>query len=452
MCGEDVRHLVVGQAGEVVDGAGEVSCKHSAAGDSFLHDVSKDFYSSPSTPVADWDPKAGMFNRQLSYGSTEDDAPVNSITLTSAENSDVDDENPFLHFGLHRRPEPLVSAPRHFRPACLDLEEDQARDEDNEDNDGMRETTQARRSPNVATPQTSKSHVDMWSMAEETLIFFDWDDTLCPTTYIWTDPRLKWNEVAPCFADPSLPTYPSTPSDADPSTPNDKALSGSFSSQASLDKSMLDRLEEHQGAVIALLRIAVAVGTVVIITMAEDGFVETSCRNFMPKVWDILSELHIEVTYARTSLSSRFVRKAREEENDLTKVLKTRAMSKMIKKFYGHGRDGSKSRNRSWKNVISIGDSSAERSALQDVILRKEQRDSRGVPKECRCKVVKLITEPSLERLTAQLQALVNWIATIAGQDGDIDIDFGDLIEDLEEDSPSPGQPWRTPEEGIAVR
>lgn len=272
------------------------------------------------------------------------------------------------------------------------------------------------------TPLTSKSHIDQWDTAHETLIFFDWDDTLCPTTYIWEDSRLKWNEVAACFADSSIPGH--APLEIPPST------------QAKVpEKTMLELFEEHQSAVIALLRLAATLGKVVILTLAEVDWVETSCRNFMPKVLDALEELKIEVVYARKSLSNRFIKRAHEEENDLTKVLKTRAMSRIVKQFYGTNSKTS----RSWKNVISIGDSSAERSALQDVVLRREQRDSHGEPKECRCKVIKLISEPSVERLIAQVQVLSTWILTIVSQDGDLDIDFEDFDED-DVESPTRGR------------
>lgn len=310
----------------------------------------------------------------------------------------------------------------------------------------------------MTTPLTSKSHIDQWDTADETLIFFDWDDTLCPTTYIWEDSRLKWNEVAPCFADPSVPGHPpdlaaTSPTKAQPSDVNSekvpmpltpssrigetsRTISSSDVSNLSIaeisDKTMLELLEEHQSAVIALLRLATTLGKVVILTLAEVDWVETSCRNFMPRVLDLLQELDVEVVYARKSLSNRFLKRAHEEENDLTKVLKTRAMSRMIKAFYGtNGKSP-----RSWKNVLSIGDSTAERSALQDIILRRVQRDRRGEPKECRCKVIKLISEPSVERLTAQVQVLSTWILTIVAQDGDIDIDFEDFDEADDPESP----------------
>jgi hypothetical protein len=203
---------------------------------------------------------------------------------------------------------------------------------------------------------------------------------------------------------------------------------------ATEELSLLQILDEHQNAVLALLRLAVSLGQVVIVTLAQVGWVETSVKNFMPKLAGFLEENDIEVVYARQSIPSRYLRRAREEENELQKVLKTRAMSQTIKKFYSRG--SSDPAGRSWKNVISVGDSAAERLALQDVIMRRVQRDSRGAPKECRCKVVKLLLEPSCERLTAEVQVLINWLLTIVCQDDDLDIDFSDM--EMEEDPNSP--------------
>lgn len=261
------------------------------------------------------------------------------------------------------------------------------------------------------TPMTSKSHIELWDTANETVILFDWDDTLCPTTHLSDDIRQKWNEVGPCF------TKEQDDTSCEDETPTQCLLMG--------------ELEQHENTVMALLRLAVTMGQVVIVTLAEVGWVEVSCRHFMPRVKALLKELEIEVVYARKAIPTRYLMRATEEDNDLKKVLKTRAMSQVLKKFYGKGQDG-----RSWKNIISIGDSTAERLALQDVVFRREQRDSNGRPKQCRCKVVKLLDEPSVDRLTAELQVLVSWLVTIVCQDDDVDIDFSEVVGDEEPISP----------------
>jgi len=315
---------------------------------------------------------------------------------------------------------------------------------------GLEESSSPNTPSSSVTPLTSKSHIDRWREVGETMIIFDWDDTLCPTTWIWEDPRLKWNEVAPCFSNPSMPAMPSEEgkSRAREATAtaegSDEVVSASSRESATGRKepTMIELLQNHVRAVIQLLRLAASLGKVTIVTLAQVDWVTTSVRNFMPELAELLEELSIEVVYARQLLPERSIRRAQEEESDVTRVLKTKAMSRVIKKFYG---TGTKSNERSWKNVLSIGDSAAERWALQDVILGRVQRDSSGAPKECRCKVLKLLSEPSLERLTAEVQVLLSWIPTVVMHDGDIDLDFGDMM-DMDEDSPcSPVSGWGIP-------
>ncbi|CAK0820212.1 unnamed protein product, partial [Prorocentrum cordatum] len=185
-------------------------------------------------------------------------------------------------------------------------------------------------------------------------------------------------------------------------------------------------------------RLAVTLAHVVIVTLAGEGWVETSIRNFLPQLEGILEELRIEVYYCRKSVPARYMRMVHEESNDLTKVLKARTMTQVLKHIYGRTRSG---RPRHWKNVLSIGDSAAERLALQDVLWWRRQKDSRGADRECRCKVLKLIGSPSLEKLTVELQVVASWLQVLVQHNGDMDLDF----EELDEDSPvSASRPSRS--------
>lgn len=264
------------------------------------------------------------------------------------------------------------------------------------------------------TPHTSKSHVEAWQEVSETLIIFDWDDTLFPTTYVWNDPRLRWDRPAPCFG----------------------GALGAATVPAELDwpegPSMRELLEQHASTASALLRLAKTLGHVVIVTLAEEGWVEMSIRHFQPSLTGLLEDLGIEVICARSSVPPRLLRMATQEGQDLGKVLKTRAMEKVVKRFYGRGRGHNGEKPRSWKNVISIGDSPGERLAVQDVIWRKKQTDSRGVEKRCRCKAVKIASEPHLAQLTAELQVLTMWLRALVVHDDDVDLDFSELDETME--------------------
>jgi len=278
------------------------------------------------------------------------------------------------------------------------------------------------------TEKTSVSHLEQWHEAHETLIIFDWDDTLFPTSFVWQDDRLHWSVPAPCL-DPkgeasAMPHFPDRPG----------------------GPTMRDMLEQHEKTTAALLKLAASVGQVVIVTLANEGWVETSIRNFLPGLDGLLEQLGIEVVYARNSIPARFLRGFQEDEgHDLHKALKARAMERVVRRFYSKSRGRRGGQGRSWKNILSIGDSMAERLALQDVVFRRQQVDRRGIYKECRCKCVKMLDEPFLGVLTVEHQVLLSWMNALVLYDGDIDVDFSDL----DEESPlSPnGQPaWHRPQ------
>jgi len=261
---------------------------------------------------------------------------------------------------------------------------------------------------------TSRSHLDVWHEASETLLILDWDDTLFPTTYVWTDPRLRWDEPAPCFNEaPDLPAHADKPE----------------------GPTMHDLLGQHASTVAAFLRLAVTLGKVVIVTLAEEGWVDLSIKHFLPSLDGLLLDLGIEVAYCRSTVTPRLSRRANEDGYSLGKLLKTQVIARVVKEFYSAGGDDKK--EKSWKNVLSIGDSSIERLALQDVIFQRKQKDSKGDYKVCRCKVIKIISEPNLEMLIAQVQVLAMWLQKLAWHDGDVDLDFSEL-EMLPPDSPLP--------------
>jgi len=127
------------------------------------------------------------------------------------------------------------------------------------------------------------------------------------------------------------------------------------------------------------------------------------------------------------------------EGRDPSQYLKQKTISKVLRGFYRtvkrRSSDPSRPRGRSWKNVLSIGDSTAERFAVQDVVLGRVQRDRRGRWKECRCKVVKMKTEPTVEELTFQLLRLTDLLTALVQHDNDLDACLEDedaLLEKLE--------------------
>lgn len=143
---------------------------------------------------------------------------------------------------------------------------------------------------------------------KETLILFDWDDTLLPTTWIEQEGLLV-----------ATPT----------------------SEQATQLQHLAERVD-------ATLRAAKQRGKVTIITNAMHGWVEQSCSLFMPSLLHYLEEF--EVISARSSF---------EHEAQYTEW-KCMAFAEQVKTFYG----ASCTQRR---NVLSLGDALYEQRALHAV-------------------------------------------------------------------------------------
>lgn len=238
-----------------------------------------------------------------------------------------------------------------------------------------------------ATPRSAAS--ERWDMPTETLIILDWDDTLSPTSncaYMVSGEKPRENET--------------------------------------------DILPKLEAAVTKFLTVAAALGHVVIVTMADMGWVQTSANMLMPSVAQAIEELGIKVVSARASLPRRLLRSAFADARDPSQFLKTKAMKRVIKQFY---RSDRAARPRSWKNVISIGDSYAERRALQDLVIRRKQWDRHGNWQECFCKTLLLLESPSIEQHCKEIDHMKALLPALVQYDGDVDLNVepDDLETDL---------------------
>lgn len=255
---------------------------------------------------------------------------------------------------------------------------------------------------------------------EQTIILFDWDDTLCPSNWI------RENRPALSFFKPA-------PSDEKYQRP----------------------LRELQKHVEATLRLAMKMGKVIIVTNAMEPWVETSCRNFLPQLVSIV--MQIPVIYARSIFDSHTLENTRQAQvarspspgralpgmysaNGQNKLgncnarlaiqndelapqrWKEIAFEMEITGFY------SRYTHQSWKNVISIGDSIFERDAVRRVVLNRP-----NAKKKCRTKTAKLLDEPEIDELVAQVRVIHDALGLMVQYDGnlDIEIDEEDLKLDL---------------------
>merc|ERR1719401_1890427 len=93
-------------------------------------------------------------------------------------------------------------------------------------------------------------------------------------------------------------------------------------------------------------------------------------------------------------------------------------MTRCLRRFYACRSDPS------WKNIVSIGDSLTEKDALIEACFRQSQLDEYGQEKPLRCKTVKLLEDPDLTQLTAELEMLVSWLHAVVAYDGNADLDL----------------------------
>jgi hypothetical protein len=253
---------------------------------------------------------------------------------------------------------------------------------------------------------------------EQTIIIFDWDDTLCPSSWIRENKRvLSFFKPAPNIERIQRP------------------------------------LRELQANCEALLKLAMKLGTVVIVTNAMDPWVETSGRNFLPGLMPLVSQL--PVIYARSIYemqacdpsSSSGARGSQQQRGNALPGLyapngqnrlgqynmrvaqqrydemapqrwKEVAFEQEISGFY------SRYSHQSWKNVISIGDSIFEREAVRKVVLQRP-----NMKKKCRTKTLKLFDDPEIEELVHQVRVVHDVLHMMVQYDGELDIEIDE--EDL---------------------
>lgn len=194
---------------------------------------------------------------------------------------------------------------------------------------------------------------------EETVCIFDWDDTVLPSAWV-QEQGLRL--------------------DAD----------------SWLDDWQRDELQKLAIGAAKVLRSAKRLGTVVLVTNAERGWIELSCDKFLPALYPSLENL--KLLSARSAYDS----------PELTSPFewKLRAFDHEIGRFFA----GDPARR---KNVISIGDSAHEREAVIHAT---------GHIPNCRTKSLKLIERPSIDQLRRTHEALGRCMRTVVHHDGNLDL------------------------------
>lgn len=200
----------------------------------------------------------------------------------------------------------------------------------------------------------------------KTLIIVDWDDTLLPSTWLQAQGlRIDKGDVSD----------------------EQRAELGCAAQQAALTLQGAKRL-----------------GMVVVVTNAEWGWVELSCKKFMPMLWPVLEGVRI-----------RSARSLYEPIVGLSPLLwKRNAFHDELRVFCRQGYDGDCTKGRGLcANVLSLGDSAHERDALmtatQDLI-------------DCWGKSVKFIERPDMNAFAQQHRLLNTALRPIVKHKGSLDL------------------------------
>lgn len=209
-----------------------------------------------------------------------------------------------------------------------------------------------------SSPTHSNSSVE--EVAKTTAIL-DWDDTICPSTYL-------------------------------------ASLGLRVDDAGSLPLALQKQLSQLEEAVINIVKEALRFGKVVVITNAEAGWVELSGKRFLPRVVSFLTTHDIKIVSARTSFESDFP--------DAPSSWKMAAFSQEVAVMFP---------NEDELNVLVLGDSMSERDAAHALSTR--------LPNS-RVKTVKFVERPSIDQLMRQVQLVAQSLPDLATYASSFDVDL----------------------------
>jgi len=202
-------------------------------------------------------------------------------------------------------------------------------------------------------------------LSDHTLILLDWDDTIFPSTWAVANGLRMQNGLMT-----ELP-------------PDIRATLESCAASA------------HEALLAAL-----AVGTVVVVTNAQKGWVELSAKHFMPTVAELMARHGVRVVSARSEYESKAASGAPVDPI----VWKEQAFHNELQNFAAE---------RGLLNAVSIGDSTCERDAL----LSKA-----SACRHARIKSIKLPDKPSAAELATTLKLLAQALQVCCTHDGHLDL------------------------------
>jgi len=198
---------------------------------------------------------------------------------------------------------------------------------------------------------------------EETVMIFDWDDTILPSAWVQSQ-GLRLDE------------------------------------DSKVNDNQRMQLTEVANAVMETLRIAKTMGTVVLVTNAERGWIELSCQKFLPTLYPVLE--NVKLLSARTTYEC----PSRSSPLDW----KICAFDAEVHRIFGKDVVEAQSCR---KNILSLGDSMHEREALLRV--------TASLP-NCRSKSLKFVERPDISQVCKQHSLITGCFDRIVNHDGNLDV------------------------------
>jgi hypothetical protein len=293
---------------------------------------------------------------------------------------------------------------------------------------GSEEESEISRSPRSPLSDQGPQYRPLWRAHEvrrnsqsvfaekgHTTLVLDWDDTIFPTTWIRNDCSVNWKLPLSAQLEPGHRM---------------NLINGLLAKLLTRARDFFHEATMH--------------ANIFIVTLARRPWVEMSMANFLPELASIIEMLDLKVIYAQEYVDASDSEYGNEEFLSSDEVcafwtrVKARAIASELEDFHTQN-------DASWKNVISVGDSDFERygtiTAGEDYMrremdggtLRVAGSTAEGVSKDghlkrLRMKTVKLLGEPTVEELTAELTLLKRWLPYVVRRDSgfDIEIDCSD--------------------------
>lgn len=230
-------------------------------------------------------------------------------------------------------------------------------------------------SPGTAATQPKRRSAPS-SVKDRTVVVFDWDDTLCPSSWL--------------HAENLLPKY-----------------RGHQIAVSQQQRAVLALLGAH---VARLLRKAVAYGPVFVVTAAEHGWVEMSCALYLPAVQEVLAMSDVHIVSARSWYEQTFGigGDSATWKQEVMQLIASKcfAAAQESKPLYGDAAE-------SYFNLVSVGDSMAERDACFAAVAHVGRTFA---------KTLKFVEHPNAEEVLQQVELTHDSFEQMCGWDNNLDL------------------------------